>query len=340
MDLHPNGSGRGARIRRVLDRIGGPQDLDDGGPDQGSHVHRTGIPADVEAREREERGQVGQRRRVRSDPSGAARGGDDGCREGAVIASGTAADHRGDPLPIGQGPRHRGVAGHRVALVGRGVAGSRVDRDRCRPRPQGLPHPLEGLRIQAQRPRVGIRLEGQEAHQSLVSLEAADPPRIDPGAIGREQECQLAGEGTRVGDASARPGETPQDSALQNRVEVEDQIEVVGPKLPEEAAGDPPGAHQVPSPQRVPERTPGKQDHLVDPGLPLHDARGGGLEQPGDVGAGVGTAQGGDRGKRSHHVAHGSEANHENPIGLREVGEWIRAGGDDEPRGGGFPRVG
>jgi hypothetical protein len=58
------------------------------------------------------------------------------------------------------------------------------------------------------------------------------------------------------------------------------------------------------------------------------------------VGARVGGAQRRDRGKGAHHVAQGSEANHENPIGLGGIGEWIGAGGDSEPRGGGVPQVG
>ena len=252
-----------------------------------------------------------------------------------VVASGATADHRSDSLAIGEGPRHRGVAGHGVALVRRGIAGSRVNRDGCWSRSQGLFRPLQGLRVQPEGSPVAVRVQREEAHQTFVSLEAADPGRLDPGALRRKQERSLAGEGPRVADASGRPGEARQDPALQYRVEVENQIEAPASKLRQKAPGNPPGAHQPPLPQTLPEHPTRKQDHLVDPGLSLHDAHGGGLEQPRDVRARVGSAQGRDRGKRAHHVAHGSEANHENPIGPGRIGERIRAGGDGEPRGGG-----
>jgi hypothetical protein len=129
-------------------------------------------------------------------------------------------------------------------------------------------------------PPVGIDVQGKEAHQSLVSLEAADLRRPNPGAVRREQEGSLAGEG---------PGEDP---TLQDRVEIEHQIEASAPKLRQKTAGDPPGAHQVPSPQTLRQHSARKQEHFVDPGLSLHDVHRGGLDEPGDVRARVGGAQG------------------------------------------------
>jgi hypothetical protein len=141
-------------------------------------------------------------------------------------------------------------------------------------------------------PPVGIDVQGKEAHQSLVSLEAADLRRPNPGAVRREQEGSLAGEGPGEAGASGRPGEACQDPTLQDRVEIEHQIEASASKLHQKTAGDPPGAHQLPSPQPLREHSARKQEHFVDPGLSLHDAHRGGLDEPGDVRARVGGAQG------------------------------------------------
>jgi hypothetical protein len=102
MDRDPYGPRGGFREGRILDGIGGPQDLDHGCPDQGGHVHGTGISPDVETGAREESGQIGQGGRLRRDPSRAARRLDDRRGKSPVIAGGPAGHHGRDALTIGE----------------------------------------------------------------------------------------------------------------------------------------------------------------------------------------------------------------------------------------------
>ena len=75
-------------------------------------------------------------------------------------------------------------------------------------------------------------------------------------------------------------------------------------------------------------------DHLVEERLPLHDSRRDRLDQPGDVGAGVGGANRRRRGKGPDDVAEGPEADHQNPIGGGWTRKGLERGGDGEPREG------
>jgi hypothetical protein len=215
-----------------------------------------------------------------------------------------------------------------------------MDRDGRRPRAEGLRHPLHGLRVQAQRPRVGRAFHAEESHQTLVALEAADLGGLESGVLRREQESALAGQRPGIADSPWRPREPRQRPTLQDRVEVEHEVETLASKLDQEATSDPPGLEQAPSRQVLAKHPARKQDHLVDPALARQDAGGGGLDEPRDERTGVGGAQGRNRGKRAHHVAHGSQTNHQNPISLGRSGEWIRAGGDGKPRGGEWRPVG
>ena len=83
-----------------------------------------------------------------------------------------------------------------------------------------------------------------------------------------------------------------------------------------------------------PQRIARELDHLVEEWLPPEDSRRGGLDQPGDVRAGVGPAKRRNRGKRPDDVADGSQADHQNSIGGGRTRKRLERGGDSEPREG------
>ena len=88
------------------------------------------------------------------------------------------------------------------------------------------------------------------------------------------------------------------------------------------------------------ELIPGKHDHLVDPRLPLHRARGLGLHQPREVRPGMAITQIAEGGQGPEHVSDGTETNHQNPVGVERLTQGVDAGGSHMPSprpGGGRP---
>jgi hypothetical protein len=296
-------------------------------------VHRPGVVPDEQATAREERGEIRELRRDRSQAGRALGGRHDRLGGFAIALGGPGGDDRRDPGILGERAGDGREALRGVPLVGRRVARARVDDDRRDRDPKGR----EGAR-----PRVSVHAEGapirrgvdaEEAHETQVALETAHPARLETREIGGEQPGGLAPEGPRVGNAPTPTARQGEQAALEDRVEVDHQIEPLRPEGPEEASQIPGGATEMPPPERLAQKRPGKDQHLVEPRLGFEKTGRRRLDQPGDARGGVDLPQKLRGGQRAHHVPHGPESQDQDAIRAGRALHRV-ADGDAEPRGG------
>ena len=319
----------------------GPEDLHHGCSDQRRDVHRSGVTADVEpaALEQSAASSPSDARR-RRERRGAARRRDDLLGERALARHGPEQHDRRDTGGVAQTPRDRGIARRAPALVRRAGAGARMDRHR--PAPSPTASAMRARDAGSTRHGFGEALAPFATNSTSPRLRSKrrDPARRDPRARVGEQPGALAREGPGVADAARRSADERQQPALQDRVEVEHQVEA-----PPRAARRRNRTARAPLAKARPRRSArfdlprGKHQHLVDPGLAFDADRDGGLDEPREVGARR-TRRAAPRRRASVRTTSPTAPSRisENAIRGGRSRQRVRArrDGDGEPRAGGW----
>lgn len=234
-DLDPNRTRRRCRRGLILDRVGRADQLDHRRPHQGGQVQGPGIAAEVEPTGLEQRRQVEKRGGLRGTLGGAARRGDDRVGERPIVSCGARGHHRGHTF-CPQATGDLCVPFHAPTLVRGRVTGARMNRDRRGPGAQGLGCELYPLLRQLERALHGRLGDAQIADQGVVAPIPALAGGIQLGAFAREPIGCLPSERRCIGDPAGRSGQPCQSSALQDRVEIQHQVEALGSKRHQPAA--------------------------------------------------------------------------------------------------------
>ena len=301
-------------------------------------MERTGVASDVQPHARKERREIGKGRRRRSEPRGSFGRRHHGLRERSVGPRGPERHDRRHSIALEQLARAPTVTLWRPALVRCRIARTRMDRHGSRAVAQGRLVRVNAGQVDSQRARSRLGANAEEAKESLVPIETADMRRCQTGSARMEEPGELSPVRGRIPHPQTGPTRACEEAALQDRVEVEHEVEPAPAQLPQERAqladrGEGTQAHEG-----VAQGFAGEDQHLVDPRIAVERSGGGSLHEPRHVRSGVRGAQRGDRGQRANHVPHGAEPDHEDAIGDRRRRKRFQT--DDRGRCDGTPRAG
>ncbi len=231
-------------------------------------------------------------------------------------------------------PGHRGIA-----LVARPGAASRMDQNEApgaltlrHTQSSGQARRREDRGMQYRKRRGGGFGRPRESlDEGCVAVVAGDPRTRQSDAMIHEEIREFPGSRAIEADATGGPGQSGQDAALQDAVEIECQIESTAAKSPDHAGETSQERKAVGGAGEFGQITPWEHEGLVDDLGRIHDAGGGRLDQPRQMRPRVERPDREGRRQCSHDVAQRAETNDQDPIGLGWTGEPIAERGQPAP---------
>ena len=119
------------------------------------------------------------------------------------------------------------------------------------------------------------------------------------------------------------PGKAREKATFQDSVKIQDEIEATIPQLSYDTDQHPNERQSIRGAKKLDELTARKNQGLIDDSGRIHDTGRSGLDQPGDMRAGVERAKGDRSRQGANHVAESAQPNHQDSTCIGRCGQTL-----------------